>query len=49
MLPEDIAAAQTFVSQWGKQPSETVEWYIQRDDEHLDWGTPNIDEHHPTN
>jgi hypothetical protein len=48
MPSEDIAAACLSVTQWGKQPADVVEWTVQKDDEFLDWCTPNMEEHEAT-
>jgi hypothetical protein len=44
----DVAEARSYTMQWGKTSVDSVEWEIQKDDEFLDWGTPNIDKHEPT-
>jgi hypothetical protein len=48
MSSEDIAAASLFVTEWGNQPANAIEWTVQQDDEFLDWGTPNMEEHEAT-
>jgi hypothetical protein len=44
----EIDEARTYTMQWGKTSVHSVEWDIQKDDEFLDWGIPNIDKHEPT-
>jgi hypothetical protein len=45
---EDLVTAKSFPYQWGKAPEETVHWNIVPDNESIDWGMPDFENHMAT-
>jgi hypothetical protein len=48
LLNEYLVNAKSFPYQWGKAPEETVHWNIVTENESIDWGMPDFENHMAT-
>jgi hypothetical protein len=45
---ENLVTAKSFPYQWGKAPEEILHWNIVPDNEPIDWGMPDFENHMAT-